>query len=331
MDIYLKQKVDLMAENYHELKTSFKWENNLLKHFGAMIHATKNEKVNIEKLQEIKQYIKDETSWTSYFRGTNEFLLVNLLYFEEDYKSFFKSMTELYEKMKEEKFKRSVQLPLAAYTIVKETSMYEWDYKIRRTREFFDNMKKNHFFLTSADDYVFAAVLALTDLQVEETSRKIEECYKYLNNEGFYKGNNLQTLSHVLAIGEEMIEEKCNKAVNLYNKLKEVKCKIEYNGLATLGLLALVTDDVDKIVGEIKEVFDYISEKEGYSFWSINKSMKIMLATTLVSDFYVDEIKKGVLQIALGNTISAIIIAQQQATVAAIIATNAAATSSSNS
>ncbi|QGU95948.1 hypothetical protein GOM49_13360 [Clostridium bovifaecis] len=40
MDANLKQKVDLMVENYNELKNSFKWENNLLKHFSAIIHAT---------------------------------------------------------------------------------------------------------------------------------------------------------------------------------------------------------------------------------------------------------------------------------------------------
>ncbi|WP_204599499.1 DUF4003 family protein [Clostridium pascui] len=52
--------------------------------------------------------------------------------------------------------------------------MYEWDYKIRRTREFFDNMKKNHFLLTSADDYVFVAVLAVTHLEAKETSKRLK-------------------------------------------------------------------------------------------------------------------------------------------------------------
>lgn len=331
MNVDLKQKVDLMVENYNELKKPFKWENNLLRHFSAMVHGTKNKKVDIERLQEIKQYIKDETSWTSYFRGTNEFLLVNLLCFEENYKGFFKCINDLYEKMKSEGFKRSIQLPLASYTIAKESSMEEWDYRIRRTKEFYDKMKENHFILTSADDYVFAAVLGTTDLEVSETSEKIEECYSTLNKEGFYKGNNLQTLSHILAIGEETVEEKCSKAMRLYKKLKEAKCKLEYSGLATLGVLALITDDEDKIVREIEEVVDYISKQDGYSFWSITKATKVMLAASLVSDFYVDEIKKGVLRITLGNSINAIIIAQQQAAMATMVATSTAASAASSS
>ena len=331
MNTELKQKVDLMAENYHHLKESFKWENNLLNHFGAMIHTTNNKQVNIEKLKEIKKYIKEETSWYSYFRGTNEFILMSLLSFEEDYKNFFQQMNELYEKMKQEKFKGSTELPLTTYSIVKGAPRQEWDDKIRRAREFYEKIKENHYWLTSSNDYVFAAVLATSNLEVEATSRKIEECYSYLNKEGFYKGNDLQALSHILAIGEETVEEKCSKAVWLYKSLKDIGCKLQYSGLAILGPLALVTKDVDKIVSEIKEVFDYISQKDGYGFWSIDKSTKTILAATLVCHSYVNDIKKGVLEITLGNSINAIIIAQQQATIAAITEASAATTASSNS
>lgn len=79
------------------------------------------------------------------------------------------------------------------------------------------------------------------------------------------------------------------------------------------------------------EVYDYIYTKEGYGFWNLDKSMRTILASTIVSDFYVDEVKRGVLQVALGNSISAIIIAQQQAAVATACAASAAAASSSAS
>ncbi len=331
MDLVLKQKTDLMVENFYELKSSFKWDTNLVKHFAAMVYATKDRKVNTDKLHEIKKYIKDETKWTSYFRGTNEFILATLISLEDNYMSFFKDTSELYERMVQNGLKRSTQLPLAAYTIVKETTREEWNEKLNRMKDFYSKMKENHFWLTSADDYVFAAVLSSTDLNVSDTSKNMEYCYNYLNREGFYKGNDLQTLSHILSIGEEGVDEKCSKAVSLYKKLKEKDCKLQYSGLATLGLLALVASDVNKITDEIKEVYDYIYSKESYGFWSLDKSMRNILAATIVSDFYVDEIKRGVLQVALGNSISAIIIAQQQAAVAAACAASAAAASSASS
>lgn len=330
MDLKLKEKIDLMVDNYYELKKGYKWETPLVKHFGALIHAVRNESVNPDVLLEIKDYIKAETSWTSYFRGTNQFVLANLLYFEEDYKSFFRDMQEVYELMKDKGFHKSQYTPLAAYTLVKESSRDEWNYRLNRMDDFYYKMKQNHYWLTSQDDYVFAAVLATSDLNVAETTENIERCYKYLNNEGFYKGNDLQTLSHVLAIGEEGVEEKCSKAVRLYERLKQKGCKLQYSGLATLGLLALITDDIDKIADEVQQAHDYIYEQDGYGFWSLDKNMRVIISATLVSDTYVEDIKKGVYQVTLGNSINAIIIAQQQAAVAAAVAASTAAASASS-
>ena len=151
-----------------------------------------------------------------------------------------------------------------------------------------------------------------------------------LNQEGFWKGNDLQSLSHILAIGEEEDIDKCKRAMKLYFGLKSEKCRLQYNGLATLGVLTLINQDVDKIIKEVKEVYNYIKEKDGYGFWSLDTSTRTMLAANLVSDFYVDGMKKGVLQIALGNSINAIIIAQEQAMIAAACAASTAAASSSS-
>lgn len=331
MNVELKAKVDLMVENYQEIKGDFKWDSNLLKHFCAMIHATRGKKVNIDRIKDIKKHIKEETGWASDYRGTNELIIATLLCFEEDYKSFFKNMLDVHERMRQEGFKKSAYLPLASYTITKSTSIEQWNHRIERMDEFYSKMKENHFWLTSKDDYVFAAVLASSDLNVKETMEKVEECYKALNKEGFWKGNELQTVSHIMALGEESVEEKCSKANRLYHKLVDEKCKLQYSGLATLGVLTLIASDENQIVKDIKEVSDFIYEKKGYGMWSLEKSMRILLAANLVSDFYVDEMKKGVMEVSLANSISAIIIAQEQAAVAAICAATTVSASSSSS
>lgn len=331
MNLELKAKVDFMVENYNELKGNFMWDTGLLKHFCAMMHATRGKKVNVDRIKEIKKYIKEETGWMSDCRGTNELIIATLLCFEEDYKNFFKNMLEVHEKMRQEGFKKGIYLPLASYTIAKSVPRDQWSYKIQRMNEFYSKMKENHFWLTSKDDYVFAAVLAATDLNVQETMEKVEECYSTLNKEGFWKGNDLQTLSHIMALGEEAVEEKCSKANRLYHKLVDEKCKLKNSGLATLGVLTLIASDEDQIVRDVKEVSDYVYEKKGYGMLSLEKSTRIILSANLVSDFYVDEIKKGVLEVSLANSITAIIIAQEQAAVAAACAASATATASASS
>jgi PP-loop superfamily ATP-utilizing enzyme len=331
MNTELKAKVDLMIENFEELKRELTWDSNLLKHFCAMMYATRGKKVNADKLKEIKKYISQETSVISEYRGNNKLIIAALLSFEEDYKNFFENMLEVHKKMKTEGFKYSAYLPLAVYTIAKNVAREDLDYKIQRMHEFYKKMKENHFWLTSADDYVFAAVLAVTELEVDVTMQKVEECYKVLNEDGFYKGNDLQTLSHIIALGEEATEAKCTKAALLYNKIKEQKCSLKYTGLATLGVLTLIASDEDKLVNDIKEVYDFIYTKSGYGMWSLEKYTRTILAANLVSDFYVDEMKKGVMQITLANSINAILIAQQQAACCAAAAAASAAASSSSS
>ncbi|GAA0732882.1 DUF4003 domain-containing protein [Clostridium oceanicum] len=330
MDLLLKQKVDLMVENYYEIRDSFAFEYSIVKHFIAMNLASKNKSVNIDEIKEIKSYIKKEVGLFSNFRGTNLLTLSSLLYLEYDYKTYFKNMQNVYKKMNDVGFRKTQYLPLAAYSLVKYCSMYMWDEKISRMKSFYCKMKKNHFWLTSSDDYVLAAVLATSDLDIEKSTEEMEKCYKFLNKKGFSKSDGLQTLSQILTFGEEDSEIKCNKALSLFTKLKNEKCKLRYDGLGSLGVLTLISLDENKIVEEIKEVYNYIKSKKGYGMFSIQKSYVSMLAASLVADFYVEKAKDGLMDITLANSINAIVIAQQQAALVAVCAASAAASSSSS-
>ncbi|MFD3156774.1 DUF4003 family protein [Haloimpatiens sp. FM7330] len=331
MELLLKQKVDLMVENYYKIKRDFKWDYTIVKHFMAMNLASQNKSVNTEEIQEIKNHIKKEVGLFSRFKGINLLILSSLLCLENNYKDFFKNMQMVYEKMKDAGFTSSEYLPLASYTIVKQVSIDKWDEKIERMKSFYSNMKKNHFWLTSTDDYVLAAVLATSDLDVEKSSEEIEKCYKLLNQRAFTKGNSIQSLSQILAFGEEDVENKCSRAIFLYDKLKSEKCKLKYSGLTSLGVLTLIACDENKLVEEIKEVYDYIRGKSGYGMFSIEKSHVVMLSSSLVADSYIERIQKGLINVTLANSINAIVIAQQQAAIVAACAASSAAASSASS
>ncbi|SDP08620.1 Protein of unknown function [Clostridium gasigenes] len=78
-------------------------------------------------------------------------------------------------------------------------------------------MKTNHYFLTSSDDVMASAMIATNSNNLEKTFEEIEKCYKILNNNGYFKGNNLQALSNILCFGEGTPKEKCNKVI-LFDK-----------------------------------------------------------------------------------------------------------------
>ncbi|GFZ30672.1 hypothetical protein CSC2_11980 [Clostridium zeae] len=330
MNSLIADRTNLMIDNFHKLKHGFRWEANLVKHFIAMSQAIDNRKSEMETLLRIRDYIKTHTSWVSYFRGTNELIFVNLLSGEENYADSFSNVQDVYEHMKRSGFRSSPYLPMAAYAIASSSEKTQWNKSIERMARFYDGMKKNHFWITSSDDYVYAAILATTDFNIEETLNKVENYYDVLSKDGFYKGNSLQTLSHILALSEGDVEENCRRTVALYKKLKGEKCKLRYDALATLGLLALLSIDVDTLVSEIKEVYDYIHSVDGYGFWSLDTSNRTMIAASIVASHYIDNIKNGVLQLSVGNSIHAILIAQQQAATAAACAAVASASAASS-
>ncbi len=330
MDELLKLKADLLAENYMTLKKNFKWETSLVNQFGAMVHTTKGVRVDPDLLRDVRKHLKEETSWVSQFRGTNLQIISCLLCLEDDYKQVFADTANLYKRLRDAGFQYSTQLPLSAFTIAKTASADEWDYRIDRMKAFYKKMRENHFWITSTDDYVHAAILAATNMDVESTSEEIGNCYRTLNRGGMYKGNYLQTLSHVLALGEEETSLKCHKAIRIFKELKDRKCNLNYHGLASVGVLALIAPDTDKIVEEVKQVYDYIYTKVGYGFWSLDRNTRSILAASLVSDYYLEGVEKGLLTVTLGNSIAAIIIAQQTAAVAAACAASASAAAASS-
>lgn len=330
MDIRTKSKLDLMAQNYIELKEHFIWDANPIKHFCALIYAENNKTIDAEYIKEIRKYIKESTGWTSDYRGGNELILSVLLSLEEDYRNFFEELSIVHEMMRNADFKKGIYLPLAAYTIAKNVPSEMRTQTIERMKIFYSIMKENHFWLTSQDDYIYAAILGASELEPEVSMKKVEDCYNKLNQEGFWKGNDLQSLSHILAFGEADISETCSKALRLYEILKKDKCKLQYSGLSTLGVLTLIVDDEEALVSEIKEAADYLSDKKGYGMWSLDTSLRVMLAASIVSSLYADDVKSGVLKASLAGSIQAITIAQQQAAAAAACAVCASASASNS-
>lgn len=314
----LENKLDLLVSNYNSINSSFKWDNSLSKHFGALFITNKDAKVKPEQIKAAKKIIEDNSSWISYFRGTSEFLLASMMSSEDNAELVFKDTVDIYAELKSRQFHGSEYLAIASFVIAKYSDRGKWNTVFDRMEAFYQIMKSNHFWLTSSDDYVFAASLALSNLSVESTMDNIEACYTYLKSNGLSIGNDLQNLSHILAFGEESNESKCNRALMLYNALKKRKCKLSSYGLSSLGVLTLISTDVEKIADEIQSITEHLANVKGYGIFSLSQNQRVILAASIVAGYYNDKLSDGTLEANLANSITAIIIAQQAAFAAAV-------------
>lgn len=338
MDRMLQEKIDRMAENYERLKNGFAWDYDVVKHFGALMAVMDDREMDVVKIKEIREHIKSSQSFFSNFRGNNEFILAILLMMHDDYKATYKAVLDAHEGLKRFGFKDGMYLPLASYVIGTHVEQYRYNEVFKRMEDFYTDMKRNHFWITSQDDYVLSAVLATTECDVEDTSRDIETCYNLLATEkGMYRGNELQALAHVLSLGEESAAVKCDRAIEIQRQLTDRKCRLNHHGLSSLGVLTLLGVNPMGIADEVVEVKDYLYQKPGYGFWSIDSNLRTILAAGILADYHADRMQRGegdklsLMANSVTSVVSAIMVAEQMAIMTAVIASGGAAAATSSS
>lgn len=230
--------------------------------------------------------------------------------------------------MLKEEFFGSAYLPLTAMVIAQMAEPFDYERIVKRTRALYKEMKSEHPLLTSSEDSSFAALLSLSERDDSTLLSEAQRCYELLKPQ-FFSGNAVQSLSHVLALGDGRAEEKCSRTLLLYDRLKErgYKYGTDYE-LPTLGVLALSESDLMEIVTEMTDTDDFLAKQKGLGNWSIGRKQRLMYTGMLVQGEYV---KTGSLETAAINGTISMIVAQQAAMCAAIAASTAAAASNSSS
>ena len=206
-----------------------------------------------------------------------------------------------------------------------------YDALATRTRRIYELMKSQHPFLTSAEDSVYAVLLALSAQTDEQLVAETERCYQLLKPE-FFSGNAVQSLSHVLALGDGAAEDKCERTLALYHGLKERGCKYGTSyELATLGVLALLPGEQSgAVMDDICEADAWLGGQKGYGFFGVGKKQRLMHAGMLLTSDLIGDPGNPVMHTAaIGATLS-LIVAQQAAMCAAIAASSAASSGASS-
>lgn len=324
----LRNKCDLFVDNYTALSKKFKWNHAINSRLGALLYTMENRRVDEEAILRCRNVIKENTGVFSQFKDTTNFMTSVMLALHAEPEAMLKGAINVYDSMKKEGFHSSPYLVIAAITIALQSDPYNYHRIIISAKNYYDTMKDEHKFITSADDYGFAALLAMTDKSVAQAVREMENCYRILKGD-FFNSNTVQTLSQVLTFSEEEAYAKCKRVADLHKALKERKAQIGSGiELSFLGVLALLQRNTDLLADEIVETKEYLKSKKGFGTWSISSTERIMFAVALVCDDHLMDTKKSPLELAVANNITGILLAQQMVTMAA--ATGAAVAASSS-
>ena len=327
MNDQMLKNCTLLLDSRDRIKTVFGWDSGLIHLACAGIYVSKEKEVNVSILQGCKEMLKQRVGLFSNFRSTAGSPIASMLAVSESPERTLNNGLLIYQLLKKD-FWSSTYLPLTAMVIAQMADSNQYEAIAARTSRIYNRIKAKHPFLTSGEDSANCALLALSEKTDDELIYEIESCYQQLKP-NFFSSNAVQSLSHVLALGQGTSETKYRRTMDLFNGLKYAGYKYGTSfELPTLGVLALIDGSKDKMIQEMVEINNWLSRQRGFGFFSsVTAKQRLMYAGIITQLEYINT--DAMQSTALNSTIS-IIVAQEAAMCAAIAASAAASASASS-
>ncbi len=282
-----ERRSELLASNQAIMDKSFKLEHSLTNAVVAASFAEKDREVDVELIKEARKVLKSKTGIFSDFRSYNELTLSARMALSGDPEKYIDEVIETYNKFQKGKVFGSSYRVLAAMSICDQGKYNEADRLIEKTNEILKGMKKVHPFITSDEDTCFAVLLAMTDKSVEDILSELEESFNIIKKKFAFHDNAVYSLTQVLTAYNGSAEEKCDRALALFDAFKNAGAKYGKSyELASLGALIDIDADKDEIASEVIEVADFIKGKKGFGMLDMGKETRLMFGTMLVSGAY---------------------------------------------
>ncbi len=322
------------ADGRDAFRKKFWYESSLYAAGCAIIPVSVKADIDVNKIKMCKKLLKKEFNVLSSVRGEVMMFIATTMSTMEDPESFVKELSKTYKEIREY-FLPSIYLPLTAMIITKDVTPENRSEIIERTKTVYKIMKANHFFLTSASDSSFAAMLAMSNLTDDEISHDTEEIYNYTKKVFPLHPEHSQTIANILALAKGDNEKYVERINDLYNELKGYKKRFgKTYELPVLAILAMLPDDTLDLASTIAEADDYLKTRKGMGFWGIGRKQRLMYAAILTALERIEAIGGDQSTTVLDTAITSVmnlIIAMEVAVACAIISSSASSATSSSS
>ncbi|RDY28006.1 DUF4003 family protein [Romboutsia weinsteinii] len=284
----LENKVNLLIKNNEQLKMTKKsW--NIIGQGCALAFTIDDKAINHKLVDECIDIIKDSTIIISKFRGISMIYVATLLSFEDDKVGAFKVILEIFKTLKSQGFWGNDYLIIASLVIYKNRNKINIYTSVENIKYIYDYMNQKHPYLTSSDDYCNAAIISIYSTDLKRDLEYMEECYKFLNKNGLYKGNCLQAISQLLCLSNNRNMASCKNLISLIETLNKKSCKISYKNYSIFASIAMTEFEEVKIVNKIEHMSNEIKEYSDLNIWGREKRNSI--SSYLVISQHLDEKK----------------------------------------
>jgi len=320
----LEEKMTLFVENVGIMRNGFVWQEDGAKRLAALIYTLAGKKIDAEAIKEAHRMIKSEVGVFSTFRGNLSIYVAAALSLTEQPKQILSDTLRVYGLLKEQGFWASDYLVVAAFEIASK----EVDHNniIRRTKAFYEEMKANHRFHIGQDDYIFAVMLALSDMEPHAGANKMKQLFLRIKSEfsRFIGKSSLLTLSQMLVLGGST-EDCIHNLLRLNKVLHNRKIRLDRTyTLPSLGVLGILNVDNNTLADEMVEARDFLRNQKGLGYFSVTTQELLLYVASLVTYTYATDNENNLLRANLATSVTNLIIAQQVAIIVAISAASSA-------
>lgn len=288
-------------------------------------YVTSDREFNAESLNKAMDALKQKAGWFSPLRGNllpmmAAFLDTPGIVTEEEVDRLFDKQRIL----RTVGFRNTIHSYLAALLMTNDPTLYETE--ARQAKKLYDAMKKQHFFLTSDDDYAYAVLLGKRGGVPIEHAKSMRTYYDALRKEGFRAGNELQWMSQVMTYVDIPFDAKLvARAVELLDRFKR-ETKIRPVHYPMIGFLTVFNVE-DRKLAKIIELTHALEEAKPLNW---KKEMALSIGIGYVMHELTERAEDT--RISFATSVELILQAQQAvmaATIAAMAASSAANSSNS--
>lgn len=287
----LKAQLELFAQNSKVIGKKFFLEWDTMKKIASLLYTLQNKTVDYDAINQYYKLISVTAGAVSYLNGRLAVVIACRLALAANPEQQLANTMLVYNKMKKMKFGSSDYLVYAAYSIAEQAPENEYDKVIKRARDFYDGVKKDHRFLTCEDDYIYVAAFALTDEPVENGVARAEEIFLALKP--YYSATN-ETQGISLTFATQA------NGLQLTERLLQLKEEFEAAGLkmnkeesaAVLEILTLVPVSMNELISNVIEGYEYFVKEKTFGGWTAEKGEILLFTAAIVAHFYSSSISE---------------------------------------
>jgi hypothetical protein len=313
-------KIETYKDIYEDIKKSLSWKVTDTRSLMmiASLYVTSNKDFDGALLEEVADQIKKKVGFFTTLNSHQRYIFAAMLYTRYQHpEEKITDFIETYKALVDAGFSMGAYTYISAMVLIIEDGGSEET--ATRAMDVYKKMRKKHLFLTGKSDYPLAILLSLSSRDSDTLIHQMEFYYEKLNESGFYKGNDLQTMSHILSLVDDVdsneLAVRCTEIFDTFKNEGIRPKSMFYPQIAMLSLLKNGKEHVTK-VNEIRE------ELNSDKLFRWQKDINLMMAVTLHLSDQIEN--SSLLQTNLSTTLEVLIQAQQSASVAAIAGATAA-------